>query len=565
MGFLDLFKRKEKADVKNVHKSESNKIPSHVSSDVVENNDMSKELISACNDGRTDEALRLINTGANINAIDHNNASALIRATSNDLVEVANLLIAKGCDTNIHDNDGWTALYIAATQSGDKELVSRLLQKGAKVNEYPDSSGPILIKVLEKGFTDIAELLIANGVDCHAHNKVGWTPLECAEAREYSNIATMIKSAIPAKADVDRHSLQQDAGKVLTELNIVNDIAQQAALDSEILDACKDYKQPKTSDIEALLKKGAHVNARDENGNTPLINAADGCSIEIVELLVSNGADVNAKDSKYGDTPLLKALCSGQKGVVSLLVSNNADVNATNKAGRSPLYEALLWDNKIDCIELLISKGADVNAKEAEEGRTPLILATAGNIAVVQLLVKKGAEINAKMDNGKTPLSWALDRCQIETAAFLIANGADVNAEDRSGNTPLSLALEKDYQHEKVFVPMVELLISKGANINSQEKGLKNPLIWAWRGNHGEIVKLLVTKGADVNTRDFHGWTPLTWAAAEGHAEIAQWLVSKGADINVKAKFGETPLSWALKNGHKDTEEFLKANGGKES
>jgi len=81
------------------------------------------------------------------------------------------------------------------------------------------------------------------------------------------------------------------------------------------------------------MPRGADVNAKDEDGWTPLHFAA---TKEIVELLINEGADVNAKN-KWGGTPLHAAATNGKKETVELLIAADADVNAKAKDGKTPL------------------------------------------------------------------------------------------------------------------------------------------------------------------------------------------------------------------------------------
>ena len=133
------------------------------------------------------------------------------------------------------------------------------------------------------------------------------------------------------------------------------------------------HKAVSEKNIQAVkqhLAAGTDVNAKGlNNAKTPLHIAANVGHNEITELLIANGADVNAK-SLHSQTPLHNAAVYGQKDFVELLIANGADVNATKGAGGTALHSAANFGHK-EVVELLITTGADVNAKE-EDGRTPL-------------------------------------------------------------------------------------------------------------------------------------------------------------------------------------------------
>ena len=128
-----------------------------------------------------------------------------------------------------------------------------------------------------------------------------------------------------------------------------------------------------------LLAKGAEVNAKDEDSETPLHEAASKGHLDVVKALLAKGAEVDAKN-KYGKTPLLFAAWHDHLDVVKALLSKGAEVNAKTKDGSAcwfgcgwtPLHYAAKYGH-LDVVNVLLAHGADTNAKSRHG--TPLHLA----------------------------------------------------------------------------------------------------------------------------------------------------------------------------------------------
>ena len=161
------------------------------------------------------------------------------------------------------------------------------------------------------------------------------------------------------------------------------------------------HEAAKKGNIEAVkqhLAAGTDVNAKDEDGYTPLYAVAGGGHKEVAELLIVKGADVNVKDG-MGHTPLLIAAIAGHKEVAKLLIAEGTDVNAKDKTGWTLLQHAVMM-SKREIVALLITEGADVNAKVAPsdrffKGKTPLDLASEAEIA--DLLRKHGGKTGEEL------------------------------------------------------------------------------------------------------------------------------------------------------------------------
>jgi cytohesin len=155
-------------------------------------------------------------------------------------------------------------------------------------------------------------------------------------------------------------------------------------------------------------------------------------NVETVKQHLAAGADVNAED-QHGWTPLYAAAAGGHKEIVDLLITNSADVNA-KYAFRTPLHEAALGGHK-EIVELLIAKGANVNVNaKIDWGGTSLHFAAAnGHKEIAELLIAKGADVNAKsvlgQYKGKTPLDAANETNHPKTADLLRKHGGKTGEE----------------------------------------------------------------------------------------------------------------------------------------
>lgn len=156
--------------------------------------------------------------------------------------------------------------------------------------------------------------------------------------------------------------------------------------------------------------------------------------------------------------------------MVKFLLSEGADVNARDDSDWTPLCEAVHM-NCEDVVAELITHGADVNVRAAN-GMTPLhialTLSRTADIAMIKLLISNGADVNARNSFGETPLHAAVDvhiwdgDITTEAAQALISAGADVNAKDQNGTTPLDHAIENDR------LPVATLLRGHGAKSGSE-------------------------------------------------------------------------------------------------
>jgi ankyrin repeat protein len=188
-------------------------------------------------------------------------------------------------------------------------------------------------------------------------------------------------------------------------------------------------------------KKHVNVNAKDQQGYTPLLNAVRRKSMSMVTYLVDHKADVTKTDSD-GWTPMMTAAWLDDGDMVDYLAKHKADLNAKNPQGLTPLGIASEYGKDV-AVVALVSAGCDVNERIGS-GYTPLMLAAAGHSdRSAKALLDHGADVNAKNTGGLTALMIAAAANQAEMATLLINSGADRNAKDDNGNTALAIAQDK--------------------------------------------------------------------------------------------------------------------------
>mgnify|MGYP001564160072 CR=1 FL=1 len=213
-----------------------------------------------------------------------------------------------------------------------------------------------------------------------------------------------------------------------------------------------------------LLAAGAH--AADDS---PLHEAVKSRDKAKIEALLAKGADVNAKN-KDGETPLEMAAFEENKAIAELLLAKGADVNAKGELGWTPLHRAASGAY-INVAEFLLAKGADVNTKNVY-GETPLhIAAYGGSKGVAELLLAKGADVNAKDKNGETPLHRAAARGYRGLAEFLLAKGADVNTKNVFGETPRDSA---ERNGEKAVVELLNEHLANEVRVFNEQFRLQD-------------------------------------------------------------------------------------------
>jgi ankyrin repeat protein len=265
---------------------------------------------------------------------------------------------------------------------------------------------------------------------------------------------------------------------------------------------------------ELLLARRAEVNAKDQDGRTPLdrMYYSPSSAKNMIKLFHQHGGLFSeiAQAARYNDIASVKTLLKGNPDLV---------------VKKGLLHDAAKEDSN-EVAELLLASNADVNAKDNEK-YTPLHHAAAkGHEGMVKLLLAYKADVNIKHEY----MSYANG-----SASLLEWGGSD------DGNTALHYAAF--YGHREV----AELLLASGVDVNAKENDEGHtPLHWAAMKDRKEMVELLLAKKADANAKTWReGSTPLHYAALFGKRAAAEILLANYAEVNAKNGRGETPVKLA--------------------
>ncbi len=322
---------------------------------------------------------------------------------------------------------------------------------------------------------------------------------------------------------------------------------------------------------------------------TDIFEALNRGSVECAWTLIETDPRRLEECDSRDRTPLHMAAARGQEWIVELFLARSASVNITDKDGWTPLHwAAAAFGEPItayhEIVKMLVQHGADLRAA-ASDGKLPIdIAAERGDKIMVEALTPEAQGADA---DAQSLLVAAARVGEVETAKTALDRLADPNGKDREGLTPLRIATLRGH------LEVAKLLLDRGAKVDifaavalnltnevvrllRMNPNLRNaesadeymeigpPLHFAAQRGNLPMVELLLSQGVEIDGKGPLDMTPLHWAALMGHEPVVAFLLMKGAEINRRDVQGKTALGWTVLKGHHDVAEFLRQRGGRE-
>jgi ankyrin repeat protein len=276
----------------------------------------------ATNCGHQDIVELLIEYGADINQglNEEDGVNPLLAAAINNYSEMEAMYLELGAEIGLH----------YAVLRGDIERVRNFIDREVSLNSKRNRGMTPLHLAAMGGQRELVELLLDNGADIDFYTEASETPLHQAVRSNHQDIVELL---------IDRGAKTDCIGKIGTPLNLAiyeNNLAM----------------------VQLLINKGLDVNFGTRGSSRPVYYSVKKGYIQIAELLIVNGADVNAYEIFEGDTPLHKAAWNNDLDMARLLLRYGANVNSRCRdlSSDTPLHCAKNKGNR-EMMRLLESYG----------------------------------------------------------------------------------------------------------------------------------------------------------------------------------------------------------------
>ena len=331
--------------------------------------------------------------------------------------------------------------------------------------------------------------------------------------------------------------------------------------------------------IEKYINKGVNINKKDEKGQTILFSLVAKRKLEALKILIKNGANLTLEDL-HRKTVLDEAVDRNDGMMIRFLLDNGFNINHKNNSGRTIFQNvARMGNNKI--FQIFMKYNADFNIKDSH-GKTVLFDAVeGGNLDILKDVINNTNNLNILDENHQNALFSAVIKDDISLATELILNGINVNFLDKDGQNVLFNAILQGAKN----LPLIELLIKKGINLNivdNYHKNLIDEILYVFDlqknppkeldGKYKIVTEekeylplgfLFLEHGLEIDKIDESGKTILQKAVENKNFANAEFLLNCGADVNICDEFEKNIVHKEILKGYSNYKmiDFLVSHG----
>lgn len=286
------------------------------------------------------------------------------------------------------------------------------------------------------------------------------------------------------------------------------------------------------------------VNSRRTASQSLLFLAVSQGFSHVVSLLLELGADPNRTDDE-GRTALDLAADAGYFSICQLLIRSGADASA------SEVFKRIFSNDNEYAGEMTEAAQPAALMKEIDPATLPPLSRAAleGDVDQVAKLLGSdvarpgGYDTEDGAEIGYTAFLLASTKGHFDVMNLLLSRGANINATTKYGWTSLMLAAKRG------DVACLDFLLARGVDVNHLSPDHWTALAEATSRGNTELMKMLLAAGADPELRSQHDWTPMMHAAYRGDVESADLLLQSGASFEDISSRDETVLLLASAAG----------------
>lgn len=312
-----------------------------------------------------------------------------------------------------------------------------------------------------------------------------------------------------------------------------------------------------------LEEQFVSIHDKTYDGKCVLFLAITSRNIELIEYLISKGANIHEKTDK-GRNLMHNTISSEESISLENLLRKEAHLTLTRPVDRAWIYrnpnfmymkEKFGPLSTLDFVEYLISKGMDVNEK-TNDGRSAFHCAVSkGDIELSKYLANEVVNIHEKTSDGRNVLHLAVSSENLELVKYLINRGVKLKEKTNEGENMLHIAALKGN------LELVKYLVEKGVNVQEKTTDGRNMLHFAAYKGNKELAEYLIGKGVDIYEKTDNGRNMLHFALNGGNVEFVKYLISEGIITYDKRNNCEYLLNIALSRGNLFLVEYLIRNG----